>query len=117
VLMRRLRDKEELMAEVGTDGSILVEDHYVGRLDGFRFTPDTSGDGIHGRAARHASVKVLAHELAARASALAAAGDDAIALKPNGRIAWREWEIARLERGDGRNDRRGCDGRDPEAQI
>ena len=101
VLMRRLRDKEELMAEVGTDGSILVEDHYVGRLDGFRFTPDTSGDGIHGRAARHASVKVLAHELAARASALAAAGDDAIALKPNGRIAWREWEIARLERGDG----------------
>ena len=101
VLMRRLRDKEELMAEIGTDGSILVEDHYVGRLDGFRFTPDTSGDGIHGRAARHASVKVLAHELAARASALAAAGDDAIALKPNGRIAWREWEIARLERGDG----------------
>ena len=101
VLMRRLRDKEELMAEIGADGSILVEDHYVGRLDGFRFTPDTSGDGIHGRAARHASVKVLAHELAARASALAAAGDDAIALKPNGRIAWREWEIARLERGDG----------------
>jgi ATP-dependent RNA helicase SUPV3L1/SUV3 len=100
VLMRRLRDKEELMAEIGTDGSILVEDHYVGRLDGFRFTPDTSGDGIHGRAARHASVKVLANELAARASALAAAGDDAILLKANGRIAWREWEIARLERGD-----------------
>ena len=60
VLMRRLRDKEELMAEIGADGSILVEDHYVGRLDGFRFTPDTSGDGIHGRAARHASVRVLA---------------------------------------------------------
>ena len=101
VLMRRLRDKEELMAEIGADGSILVEDHYVGRLDGFRFTPDTSSDGIHGRAARHASVKVLAHELAARASALTAAGDDAILLKPNGRIVWREWEIAKLERGDG----------------
>ena len=67
----------------------------------FRFTPDTSSDGIHGRAARHASVKVLAHELAARASALTAAGDDAILLKPNGRIVWREWEIAKLERGDG----------------
>ncbi len=100
VLMRRLRDKEELMAEIGADGSILVEDHYVGRLDGFRFTPDTSGDGIHGRAARHASVKILAHELAARASALTAATDDAILLKPNGRIVWRDWEIARLERGD-----------------
>src|SRR6187431_1325390 len=51
VLMRRLRDKEEMAAEIGSDGGILVENHYVGRLDGFRFTPDASGDGIHGRAA------------------------------------------------------------------
>jgi ATP-dependent RNA helicase SUPV3L1/SUV3 len=101
VLMRRLRDKEELVAEIGADGRILVEDHYVGHLDGFRFTPDASGDGIHGRAARHAAIKVLAHELGARASAVAAANDDAILLKPNGHIAWRESEIARLERGDG----------------
>jgi len=100
-LMRRLRDKEELIAEIGADGRILVEDHYVGHLDGFRFTPDASSDGIHGRAARHAAVKVLAHELGARAAALAVASDDAIVLKPNGRIAWRDSEIARLERGDG----------------
>jgi len=100
-LMRRLRDKEELIAEIGADGRILVEDHYVGHLDGFRFTPDASSDGIHGRAARHAAVKVLAHELGTRAAALAVASDDAIVLKPNGRIAWRDSEIARLERGDG----------------
>jgi ATP-dependent RNA helicase SUPV3L1/SUV3 len=100
VLMRRLRDKEELLAEIVTDGSILVEDHYVGRLDGFRFTPDARSDGIHGRAARHAAVKVLAGELGARAAALAADTDDAIVLKPNGRIAWRGSDIARLERGD-----------------
>jgi ATP-dependent RNA helicase SUPV3L1/SUV3 len=100
VLMRRLRDKEELLAEIGPDGRILVEDHYVGRLDGFRFTPDGSGDGIHGRAARHAAAKVLAHELGARADALTAAGDDAIELKPNGRIAWGGSEVARLERGE-----------------
>jgi ATP-dependent RNA helicase SUPV3L1/SUV3 len=101
VLMRRLRDKEELIAEIGADGRILVEDQYVGHLDGFRFTPDASSDGIHGRAARHAAVKVLAHELSARAAALAMASHDAIVLKPNGRIAWRESEIARLEGGDG----------------
>ena len=101
VLMRRLRDKEELVAEIGADGRILVEDHYVGHLDGFRFTPDGSSDGIHGRAAKHAALRVLARELGARAAALAAARDEAIMLKPNGRIAWREAEIARLERGDG----------------
>jgi ATP-dependent RNA helicase SUPV3L1/SUV3 len=99
VLMRRLRDKEEMAAEIGADGGILVENHYVGRLDGFRFTPDASGDGIHGRAARHAAAKVLARELAARAEALSGAPDGAITLKPNGRIVWESSEIARLERG------------------
>ncbi len=99
VLMRRLRDKEEMVAEIGSDGRILVENHYVGRLDGFRFTPDTAGDGIHGRAARHAAAKVLARELAARAEALAAAPDETITLKPNGRIVWEGSEVGRLERG------------------
>jgi ATP-dependent RNA helicase SUPV3L1/SUV3 len=100
VLMRRLRDKEELVAEIGADGNILVEDHYVGRLDGFRFTPDANGDGIHGRAPRQAAARVLEHELVARADALAGATDEAISLKSNGRIVWAGSEIARLERGE-----------------
>ena len=100
VLMRRLRDKEEIVAEIGADGHILVENHYVGRLDGFRFTPDASGDGIHGKAARHAAAKVLVGELASRAAALAAAPDEAITIKPNGRIVWAGSEIACLERGE-----------------
>jgi ATP-dependent RNA helicase SUPV3L1/SUV3 len=100
VLMRRLRDKEELAAQIGDDGAIVVEDHFVGMLDGFHFTPDASGEGIHGRAARHAAAKVLARELAIRADAFAAAPDEAIALTPQGRIVWAGSEIARLERGE-----------------
>jgi ATP-dependent RNA helicase SUPV3L1/SUV3 len=100
VLMRRLRDKEEIVAEIGADGHILVENHYVGRLDGFRFTPDASSDGIHGKAARHAAAKVLVGELASRAAALAAAPDEAITIKPNGRIVWAGSEVACLERGE-----------------
>jgi ATP-dependent RNA helicase SUPV3L1/SUV3 len=100
VLMRRLRDKEEMMAEISEDGQILVENHYVGRLDGFRFTPDASGDGIHGKAARHAATQVLSTELASRASALVEAADDTIALTSHGRIVWQASEIGRLERGD-----------------
>jgi ATP-dependent RNA helicase SUPV3L1/SUV3 len=100
VLMRRLRDKEEMAAEIGADGKILVENHFVGRLDGFRFTPDVSGEGIHGRAARHAATSVLARELAERADRLAASPDEAIALTGKGRIAWEGAEIARLERGE-----------------
>ena len=100
VLMRRLRDKEEIAAEIGADGKILVENHYVGRLDGFRFTPDASSDGIHGRATRHAAARVLAGELADRADALAGAPDEAIALTANGRIVWSGSEIARIEKGE-----------------
>jgi ATP-dependent RNA helicase SUPV3L1/SUV3 len=100
VLMRRLRDKEEIAAEIGADGKILVENHYVGRLDGFRFTPDASSEGIHGRATRHAAAKVLAGELAERADRLVAAPNEAIALKPNGRIVWAGSDIARLEKGE-----------------
>jgi ATP-dependent RNA helicase SUPV3L1/SUV3 len=100
VLMRRLRDKEEIAADIGADGKIMVENHFVGRLDGFRFTPDVSGDGIHGRATRHAAAKVLAGELAERSDALAGAADAAITLKPNGRIVWAGAEIAYLEKGE-----------------
>ncbi len=101
VLMRRLRDKEDLLAEIDAGGRVLVEDHFVGKLDGFRFTPDTTErDGIHGRAARHAASKVLTSELAARAKALAEAPDEALTLKPNGRIVWNGSEVARIERGE-----------------
>ena len=74
VLMRRLRDKEELVAEIGADGSILVENHYVGRLDGFRFTPDAS-ERRHSRPRRapRRGSRCWRSELAARAAALAAA--------------------------------------------
>jgi ATP-dependent RNA helicase SUPV3L1/SUV3 len=100
VLMRRLRDKEEIAAEIAPDGNILVENHFVGRLDGFRFTPDSTGEDIHGRAARHAAAKVLAGELSARTEAFCGAPDEAIAFNPNGRIVWQGAEVARLERGE-----------------
>ena len=43
---------------------------------------------------------MLIGELADRAAALAAAPDEAITIKPNGRIVWAGSEIARLEKGD-----------------
>ncbi|MFD0986163.1 helicase-related protein [Methyloligella solikamskensis] len=100
VLMRRLRDKEEFVAEVGSDGKILVENHYVGQLQGFLFTADAGGEGIHGKAARHAASKVVSQELTDRAQALSDAPDSEIALTPHGRVVWKGAEIARLERGE-----------------
>jgi len=99
-LMKGMRDKEELHAEIREDGSIEVENHFVGRLRGFRFTADASAEGIHGKAARHAAAQVLSRELGMRARRVAAAKADAFKLTRNGRVLWREEEIARLEAAD-----------------
>jgi ATP-dependent RNA helicase SUPV3L1/SUV3 len=101
-LMRGLRDKQDLNAEISADGAIRVENHYVGRLKGFRFSPDAQGqaEGIHGKAARNAAAHVLAKELAMRARRVAAAKSDAFKLTRHARVLWREEEIARLEAGE-----------------
>lgn len=101
-LMKGMRDKDELTAEISDDGSIHVENHFVGRLRGFQFRADTSAEGIHGKATRHAAAQVLSRELGMRARRVAAAKPDAFKLARNGRILWRDEEIARLEPTDDR---------------
>ena len=99
-LMRGLKEKDELVAEIAEDGAVQVEKHYVGRLQGFRFFPDTQAEGIHGKATRNAAARVLAGELAMRARRVAAARSDAFKLTRRGQILWRDSEIGRLEAGE-----------------
>ena len=97
-LMKGMRAKEELNADVGDDGAIHVESHFVGRLKGFRFIPDNSQpDGIHGKATRSAAAQVLVKELGMRVRRVSSAKNEAFKLTRNGRIVWRDQEIARLE--------------------
>jgi len=100
VLMKRLHDKSALDAEIEDDGKIFVENHYVGQLQGFRFTPDTHASGAQGKTARHAASKVLSQELARRADKLAAAKPETLALTRAGAIIWSTEEVARLEAGE-----------------
>lgn len=100
VLMKRLRDKDALNAEIEADGSVYVERHFVGRVDGLHFTPDTRAAGIHGKAARHAAARVMAEELSERAQRLIAADDSAFELNRAGEIVWEGAAIARLEPGE-----------------
>ncbi len=100
VLMKSMRDKESLFAEIEKDGRVVVEKHYVGKLEGFCFTPDLAAAGVHGKAARNAAAKVLVHELAARADRLTAAPDTAFTLTREGQIMWEHQEIGRLAASD-----------------
>jgi ATP-dependent RNA helicase SUPV3L1/SUV3 len=98
--MKGMRDKEELNAEIKDDGSINVEQHFVGRLRGFRFTPDAQAEGVHGKAARSAAAHVLSGELSMRARRVAAAQADAFKIDRKGQILWRGEEIAKLHAGE-----------------
>jgi ATP-dependent RNA helicase SUPV3L1/SUV3 len=100
VLMKSMRDKDTLYADIEHSGQIFVEKHYVGKLDGFLFTPDTAAAGVHGKAARHAAAKVLAVELTDRAGRLCDAKDNAFKLERTGTVTWEGHEIGRLEAGD-----------------
>ncbi len=100
VLMKSMRDKDSLFAEIEKDGRVVVEKHYVGKLEGFSFTPDLAAAGVHGKAARNAAAKVLVHELAARSDRLTAAADTAFILTREGQIIWENQEIGRLSAGE-----------------
>ena len=61
VLMKRLKQKEDLMSTVEQDGAIHVEGEYVGHITGFRFVPDGVASGVaHERTLKSASLKAVA---------------------------------------------------------
>ncbi len=98
VLLKKLKDDEPLLAGVTATGEVIVEGEFVGRLLGFQFILDPKTQGPHQRAVRHAALKALTPELAARAGALANAKDEELSLK-EGSIWWRDAAIAKLKKG------------------
>ena len=100
ILMKRLRQNEDLMAAVNSDGEVLVEGEYVGRLQGFVFVPDLKSEGVHANVLRAASEPVIALEIAARAARLAAAADADIQLSDHGRLIWDGHPVAEMKASD-----------------
>jgi ATP-dependent RNA helicase SUPV3L1/SUV3 len=101
-LLRRLKERDKLLAAVKRTGEVVVEGEYVGHLQGFRFVPDASGE--EARALLAAARRALNRDIAERVRRLEQAADDGFALQSDG-IAWLdrdEWApVARLVRGAG----------------
>ena len=96
-LMKGMRDKDELTADIAEDGAINVESHYVGRLKGFRFIADgPSSEGVNLKAARSAAAQVVSRELGMRTRRVVAAKADAFKLTRKGQLLWRNEEIAEV---------------------
>ncbi|MDE5455238.1 helicase [Bradyrhizobium sp. CSA112] len=100
VLMRRLRENSVLNTEIGKTGEVIVEGHAIGRLDGFTFAPDAAEAGSDAKALQAAAQQVLASEIDARATKLAAAPDDQFVLTSDGTIRWTGDAVAKLVAAD-----------------
>ncbi|MCB1438086.1 MAG: helicase [Rhodobiaceae bacterium] len=99
VLMRRLRDNDDLELEVNA-GDVKVEGQHVGHLHGFCFSPDPAADGTHGKALRAAAIRGLAAEYGRRSQQLGAAADGEFALGDSGALTWRGEPVATLRGAD-----------------
>ncbi len=104
-LIRRLEagPDEDLLSAVTREGTVVVEGHAVGHVEGFTFHPDPEATGIGRQAVLRAARRALAGEIPRRVAALEAEGDDAFAFIESGpgagRVAWRGAEVARLAPG------------------
>ncbi len=102
VLMRQLgADASALAVTVADDGSVLVEDQLIGRLEGFRFVVAADARASDKRLLLAAAEKRLGGERARRGGALAEAAESALSLAPGDQpaIVWSGWTVGVLKPG------------------
>ncbi|WP_293441707.1 helicase-related protein [Planktotalea sp.] len=99
VLLRRLKQKEALLAEVNDKGEVTVEGEFVGRLEGFRFSQDKSASGAEEKTLRAASVAALTPHFHLRADRFYNAPDTEIDFTEQGGLMWGEYAVGKLAAG------------------
>jgi ATP-dependent RNA helicase SUPV3L1/SUV3 len=99
VLLRRLKQKEALLAEVSDTGEVTVEGEFVGRLEGFRFRQDKDASGQEAKTLRQASLQALVPHFNLRADRFYNAPDTEIDYTEQGGLMWGEMAIGKLVAG------------------
>ena len=99
VLLRRLKQKESLVAEVNDKGEVSVEGHVVGRLEGFRFRQDASASPDEAKTVKTAAMQSLAPEFHLRADRFYNAPDTEIDFTEQGGLMWGDQAVGKLVAG------------------
>ncbi|HYC25507.1 MAG TPA: helicase, partial [Roseiarcus sp.] len=89
-----------LNAEVTQAGDLVVEGQKLGRMEGFRFTPDPETGGEAAKVATLAIAGAVAREADARAARLSEAVDASLVLANDGAIRWLGDPVAKLIAGE-----------------
>ncbi len=99
VLLRRLKMKEGLLAEINDTGEVAVEGETLGRLEGFRFhqTGTTSPD--EAKTVRQAATQALRPEFHLRADRFYNAPDTEMDFTEQGGLMWGDQAVGKFVRG------------------
>lgn len=99
VLLRRLKQKETLVAEVNDKGEVTVEGEFIGRLEGFRFRQDAAGSSDEAKVMRQAAVQALKPEFHLRADRFYNAPDTEMDFTEQGGLMWGTTAVGKLVKG------------------
>ncbi|MFE3836492.1 helicase-related protein [Pseudogemmobacter sonorensis] len=99
VLLRRLKQKEDLVAEVNDKGEVTVEGQFTGRLEGFRFQQDASASSDEGKTLRQAAIAALRPEFSLRADRFYNAPDTEMDYTEQGGLMWGSHAVGKLVKG------------------
>jgi len=96
LLVRRLRDEGEMTSSVAAAGEVSVEGEHLGRIEGFRFVPDTAEGHADQKAVLSAALRALRQDLPARLQAFANSPDGELVFDGQLRVCWGGGPVARL---------------------
>ena len=100
VLLRRLKQKEALLAEVNENSEVTVEGEFVGRLEGFQFRQDKDATGQEAKTIKSAALQALTPHFHLRADRFYNAPDTEIDFTEQGGLMWGTQAIGKLVSGD-----------------
>ena len=100
VLMRRLKQKETLVADVNDKGEVHIEDQFVGQLTGFRFQLDASADAQETKTLRSAAISALQPAFNLRADKFYNAPDTEFDITDQGGLMWGDAAVGKLVKGN-----------------
>lgn len=96
LLVRRLRDEGEMTTSVADAGEVIVEGEHLGRIEGFRFVPDTTDGQTDQKAVLTAALRALRENLPARLQAFTSSPDGELVFDSQLRVCWGGGPVARL---------------------
>jgi ATP-dependent RNA helicase SUPV3L1/SUV3 len=99
VLLRRLKQKESLVAEVNDKGEVTVEGELLGKLEGFRFRQDKTATSDEARTLRQAAIAALAPAFNLRADKFYNSPDTEMEVTEQGGLMWGSEAVGKLVAG------------------